>query len=51
MFEPILGKGNAVRRLLRDVDSDVYVMVDGDNTYDLSFIPAALEDMYRIITT
>jgi glycosyltransferase involved in cell wall biosynthesis len=44
LFEPILGKGNAVRRLLRDVDSDVYVMVDGDNTYDLSFLPAALED-------
>jgi glycosyltransferase involved in cell wall biosynthesis len=28
------GKGNVVRRMFADVDADVYVMVDGDNTYD-----------------
>jgi glycosyltransferase involved in cell wall biosynthesis len=28
------GKGNVVRRMFQDVDADVYVMVDGDDTYD-----------------
>jgi len=27
------GKGNVVRRMFADIDADVYVMVDGDNTY------------------
>ncbi len=30
------GKGNVVRRMFADVDADVYVMVDGDATYDVS---------------
>ncbi|MGJ7494649.1 glycosyltransferase family 2 protein [Variovorax sp. RT4R15] len=29
------GKGNVARRMFADVDADVYVMVDGDATYDL----------------
>ncbi|ART47156.1 glycosyl transferase [Acidovorax carolinensis] len=28
------GKGNVVRRMFADADADVYVMVDGDATYD-----------------
>ena len=28
------GKGNVVRRMFADVDADVYVLVDGDDTYD-----------------
>jgi glycosyltransferase involved in cell wall biosynthesis len=32
--EPRLGKGNVVRRMFADVDADIYVMVDGDGTYD-----------------
>lgn len=28
------GKGNVVRRMFQDIDADVYVMVDGDDTYD-----------------
>ena len=31
---PLRGKGNVVRRMFADVDADVYVMVDGDATYD-----------------
>jgi len=27
------GKGNVVRSMFRDIDADVYVMVDGDDTY------------------
>jgi glycosyltransferase involved in cell wall biosynthesis len=33
------GKGNAVRRAFADVDADIYVMVDGDNTYDSAVAP------------
>lgn len=28
------GKGNVVREMFRQVDADIYLMVDGDNTYD-----------------
>lgn len=33
------GKGNAVRRLFMEVDADVYLMTDGDLTYDASVGP------------
>jgi glycosyltransferase involved in cell wall biosynthesis len=32
--EPLPGKGNVVRRMFADVEADVYVLVDGDDTYD-----------------
>jgi glycosyltransferase involved in cell wall biosynthesis len=32
--EPLRGKGNVVRRMFADVEADVYVLVDGDDTYD-----------------
>jgi glycosyltransferase involved in cell wall biosynthesis len=32
--EPLQGKGNVVRRMFSDIDADVYVMTDGDATYD-----------------
>ncbi|MCC6102745.1 MAG: glycosyltransferase family 2 protein [Olegusella sp.] len=31
--EPRQGKGNVVRQMLRDIDTDYYLMVDGDDTY------------------
>ena len=34
------GKGHVVRRMFADVDSDVYVMADGDLTYDPKAAPA-----------
>lgn len=37
--EPYQGKGNVVRRMFADVDADVYVMADGDATYDSSAAP------------
>lgn len=40
--EPLRGKGNVVRRMFADVEADVYVMTDGDATYD----PA---DVHRMI--
>src|SRR6266567_8844652 len=36
------GKGNVVRRMFADVDADIYVMVDGDNTYDLEAAPGLI---------
>jgi len=32
--EPWKGKGNVVRRMFADIDADVYLMVDGDGTYE-----------------
>jgi glycosyltransferase involved in cell wall biosynthesis len=37
--EPRPGKGNVVRRMFADVDADVYVMADGDGTYDAGAAP------------
>jgi glycosyltransferase involved in cell wall biosynthesis len=38
--ERMQGKGNVVRRMFADVDADIYVMADGDATYDASAAPA-----------
>jgi len=39
------GKGNVVRRMFADVDADIYVMADGDLTYD----PKAAPEMVRVL--
>ena len=41
--EPMRGKGNVVRRMFGDVDADVYLLVDGDGTYDAASAPAMVE--------
>ncbi|MFV0624925.1 glycosyltransferase family 2 protein [Sphingomonas sp. ac-8] len=41
--ERIQGKGAVVRRMFADVEADVYVMADGDATYDASVAPAMVE--------
>src|ERR1700760_2253003 len=33
------GKGNVGRRMFADVDADIYVMADGDATYDAEAAP------------
>jgi glycosyltransferase involved in cell wall biosynthesis len=33
-YERLPGKGNAVRRMFADIEADIYVLVDGDDTYD-----------------
>ncbi len=43
--EPSRGKGNVVRRMFADIDADVFVMVDGDDTYD----PGALNEMVDLL--
>jgi hypothetical protein len=42
MHEQRRGKGNAMRRLFRDVEADIYVMIDGDDTYGTEILPEAI---------
>lgn len=37
------GKGNVVRQMLRDIDADCYVLVDGDDTYPIEQVRAVIE--------
>jgi glycosyltransferase involved in cell wall biosynthesis len=43
--ESLQGKGNVVRRMFSDIHADVYIMVDGDDTYDASAAP----EMVRLL--
>jgi len=47
------GKGNVVRRMFSDVDADIYVLVDGDATYDAqsarAMIALLLEDRLDMV--
>ena len=45
--EPLQGKGNVVRRMFSEVEADVYVMVDGDDTYDSTAAPALISSLLR----
>jgi glycosyltransferase involved in cell wall biosynthesis len=38
--ERMQGKGHVVRRMFADVEADIYVMADGDSTYDAAAAPA-----------
>src|ERR1700760_4983709 len=40
--ERMQGKGNVVRRMFADVDADIYVMADGDATYDATAASAMI---------
>lgn len=46
-FEPLQGKGNVVRRMFADVEADVYVLVDGDDTYEAADAPMLIERLQR----
>jgi glycosyltransferase involved in cell wall biosynthesis len=43
--ERIQGKGAVVRRMFADIEADVYVMADGDATYDASVAPAMVTQL------
>src|ERR1700757_4281291 len=36
------GKGNVVRRMFADIETDIYILVDGDDTYDATTAPGLL---------
>ncbi len=37
------GKGHVVRRMFADIDADIYVLVDGDATYDTASAPRMID--------
>jgi glycosyltransferase involved in cell wall biosynthesis len=41
--ERLQGKGNVVRRMFNDIEADIYVMVDGDNTYEAAAAPRLID--------
>jgi glycosyltransferase involved in cell wall biosynthesis len=41
--ETLQGKGNVVRRMFADVEADIYLLIDGDDTYDVSRAPMLIE--------
>jgi glycosyltransferase involved in cell wall biosynthesis len=41
--EPQQGKGNVVRRMFADIEADIYVIVDGDDTYDATSVRRLIE--------
>ena len=43
--ESVKGKGNVIRRAFADVEADIYVMIDGDDTYDLEDLPKMLRTL------
>jgi glycosyltransferase involved in cell wall biosynthesis len=43
--EPTQGKGNVVRRMFADVSADVYVLADGDGTYDAAVAPQHIDKL------
>jgi glycosyltransferase involved in cell wall biosynthesis len=45
--EPLAGKGNVVRRMFADVEADVFVLVDGDDTYDATIAPELIDRLLR----
>jgi hypothetical protein len=52
--ENLRGKGNVVRRIFADIDADVYVLVDGDDTYEAAAAPKLirllLDGPYDMVT-
>lgn len=50
--EPRQGKGNVIRQMLRDIDADCYLMVDGDDTYPAEYaveLCKGVEDGYDMV--
>ena len=47
------GKGNAIRRMFREIDAKCYIMIDGDDTYPAEEIPKmaryVLEENYDMV--
>jgi glycosyltransferase involved in cell wall biosynthesis len=46
-FERRQGKGFVVRRMFQEIDADIYVMVDGDNTYPPEAVHRLIEPIVR----
>ncbi|WP_051341495.1 glycosyltransferase family 2 protein [Azospirillum halopraeferens] len=45
--EPLQGKGNVMRRMFADIEADVYVLVDGDDTYHAASAPMMVQRLWE----
>jgi len=45
--EPLQGKGNVMRRMFSDIEADVYVLVDGDDTYHAASAPLLVKRLWE----
>ena len=45
--EPYQGKGNVVRRMFKDIEADIYVLVDGDDTYPAEFVHSLIKPVIK----
>jgi len=45
--EPLQGKGNVMRRMFSDIEADVYVLVDGDDTYHAPSAPMMVRRLWE----
>lgn len=43
--QPLPGKGNAMRRLFREINADIYIMCDADGSYDASAAPSLVDKL------
>lgn len=41
------GKGNVIRSMFRDIDADIYVMIDGDDTYPAKFVHSLMKPIFN----
>lgn len=41
--EPLQGKGNVLRRMFADIEADIYLITDGDATYDAASAPSMIK--------
>lgn len=50
-YSPVKGKGNVIRQMFSEVESDVYILVDGDSTYSAKDVSKLLEltDSYDMV--
>lgn len=42
---PLPGKGNVIRRMFAEIDADVYVLADGDDTYEAAAAPRLIAEL------
>ena len=45
--EPMQGKGHVIRRMFSDIEADIYVLVDGDDTYAAAVAPKMVDTLLR----
>lgn len=41
------GKGNVLKKMFEEIDADVYITIDGDDTYDFEQVPLMIDKVYK----